>query len=258
VDGSEPPSRLEQALAMVLQTKGVASHSLAAILHKFDSATLMTPYVTVAPHLRRNNLVVHHRALSPDEITCVDQFRCTTPLRTLTDLAAVASDMRWEHALEAVLRQGLNTIADVEHCLPTLGASRTKGVSRMRRVLALRPENAPPTGSLLETLMVQLIRNNTSLPEPQRQVEVCDRWDQFVARVDLAWPESGVFVELDGQQHKGQPVYDARRETAVVAATGWLPARFTWHEVTRVPVPTLRRLAAILEMGRAPQLRVIR
>jgi very-short-patch-repair endonuclease len=64
--------------------------------------------------------------------------------------------------------------------------------------------------------------------------------------VDLAWPELGVLIELDGQHHLGQPVYDARRETAVVAATHWLPARFTWHEVTRVSKPTLRRLLEIV------------
>jgi hypothetical protein len=44
---------------------------------------------------------------------------------------------------------------------------------------------------------------------------------------------------------KGQPVYDARRETAVVAATGWLCGRFTWTEVARFPNSTVRRLAAL-------------
>jgi hypothetical protein len=38
----------------------------------------------------------------------------------------------------------------------------------------------------------------------------------------------------------------SRRETAVVAATGWLCGRFTWHEVVRIPVTTTRRLAALL------------
>jgi hypothetical protein len=44
-------------------------------------------------------------------------------------------------------------------------------------------------------------------------------------------------------------VYDARRETAVVAATGWLCGRFTWHEVVRLPTVTERRLAAIAEQA---------
>ncbi|MGH9032675.1 MAG: DUF559 domain-containing protein, partial [Acidimicrobiia bacterium] len=63
-------------------------------------------------------------------------------------------------------------------------------------------------------------------------------------------PELGLFLELDGQHHEAQPVYDARRETAVVAATGWLPGRFTWHEVVHLPKTTARRLAALAEQAR--------
>ncbi|MBW8825580.1 MAG: DUF559 domain-containing protein [Acidobacteria bacterium] len=114
----------------------------------------------------------------------------------------------------------------------------------MRRILDRRPAGAPPTESLLETLMVQLARGVPSLGEPTRQFEVIED-GLLIARVDLCWPGIGLFVELDGQHHAGQPLHDARRETAVVAATGWLPGRFTWHEVTRIPRSTTRRLTAL-------------
>jgi len=93
--------------------------------------------------------------------------------------------------------------------------------------------------------MVQLVRTVGGLPDPVPQHQVVDEHGAFVARVDLAWPAMGLFVELDGQHHEGQPIYDARRETAVVATTGWLPGRFTWHEVVRVPRSTRRRLGAL-------------
>jgi very-short-patch-repair endonuclease len=73
---------------------------------------------------------------------------------------------------------------------------------------------------------------------------------ETVAFVDLCWPELGLFIELDGQFHVGQPVHDARRETGVIAATGWLVGRFTWDEVHRHPVATARRLAELLEQAR--------
>ena len=79
---------------------------------------------------------------------------------------------------------------------------------------------------------------------------VVDEYGSFVARVDLSWPELGLFLELDGQHHAGQPVYDARRETAVVARTGWLPGRFTRHEVVVIPTTTARRLTALAEQAR--------
>src|SRR5205809_7921453 len=113
----------------------------------------------------------------------------------------------------------------------------------------IRP-GAPPTESLLETLMVQLARTVPGLPDPVRQLRIEDDHGQFVARVDLAWPDLCLFIELDGEQHKDQPVYDARRETAVVAATGWLCGRFSWTEVVRVRKATARRLAAVAVQAR--------
>ena len=98
--------------------------------------------------------------------------------------------------------------------------------------------------------MVQLARRVEGLGNPARQVLVENGHGDFVAYVDLAWPALGLFLELDGQQHGGQPVYDARRETAVVAATGWLCGRFTWHEVRHLPNATTRRLGAIAEQAR--------
>jgi very-short-patch-repair endonuclease len=106
---------------------------------------------------------------------------------------------------------------------------------------------------MLETLMVQLARTVPGLGEPVRQLDIYDAYGNFIARVDLAWPELGLFIELDGQHHAGQPVYDASRETAVVAAMGWFCGRFTWTEVRRVPVSTGRRLAGIAEQARRRQ-----
>jgi hypothetical protein len=161
----------------------------------------------------------------------------------LVDLAAVLDDLRWEQALESALRTRLVSIAALEELLPEMGRARVPGTSRMRRVLRLRPDGAPPTGSLLETYMIQLIRTVPGVPDPVRQLPV--GW----ALLDQSWPDVGLFIELDGQQHAGQPVYDARRETAVVAATGWLCGRFTWHEVVRVPTSTGRRLAAVYQQA---------
>jgi very-short-patch-repair endonuclease len=94
--------------------------------------------------------------------------------------------------------------------------------------------------------MVQLIRTVPELPAPVRQLWIEDAH----ARLDQAWPELGLFIELDGQHHLGQPVYDARRETAVVAATGWLCGRFTWTEVVHLSGTTARRLAALAGQAR--------
>jgi very-short-patch-repair endonuclease len=113
-------------------------------------------------------------------------------------------------------------------------------IPRAVRVLSRRGLHVPATESLMETLMVQLAR--PVLGELTRQHDVHNASGLFIARLDLARLDIGLFIELDGQHHKDQPVYDARRETAVVAATGMLPGRFTWYELTEIPRSTQRRL----------------
>jgi hypothetical protein len=246
--GPEPATPLEAAVGVVAATQGVASHNLAGVLLEFDSVWLRPPFATAPLGLRKTSSGIRHLALSQEEITTVQGVACTNGHRTLLDLAEYLDDKRWEHALEFALRKRMTTVDRVAAELPDMGRGRVPGTTRVRRVLDLRPEGAPPTESLLETLMVQLIREHSGLPEPTRQHVVLDRFDEFVARVDLAWPHLGVFIELDGEHHKGQPRYDARRETAVVATTGWLPARFTWTEVTRIPKVTARRLLDIVKI----------
>jgi hypothetical protein len=185
-----------------------------------------------------------------DRIICVDGVECTDGFQTLVDLAGDVDDLAWERALESALRRHLTTAEELERTLPRLGRARTPGTARIRRVLALRPTGAAPTGSILETYMVQLARTVADLPPPIRQYVVWSATGSFIARVDLCWPDIGLFLELDGQQHMDQPVYDAARETAIVAATGWLPGRFTWHHVVRLPRTTSRQLEALVQQAR--------
>lgn len=235
-EGPEDLSQFDRARAAVMATGGVASHHLAGVLHGLDSVRLDGTWVTVGRTASGRRQRVSRRDLSPERIVTVAGLLCTDGLQTLVDLAPWLSDAEWEQALESALREKLTSVAALE------------GVRAMRarRVLDRRPVGAPPTESLLETLMVQLIRTVPGLPEPVRQLWI----EAARARLDLAWPELGLFVELDGQHHKDQPVYDARRETAVVAATGWLCGRFTWTEVVHLPNATARRLAALVDQAR--------
>lgn len=219
-----------------------ASGTLAGVLHGLDGITL-------------DRMPMRRRGEVRDRLHVVHGIWCTDGLQTLVDLAALTDDSVWEQALESTMRMGLTTVEAIDALVPELGRARTPGTARIRRVLARRPPGAPATESLLETLMVQLARHVPGLGDPARQLVVSDRHGSFVARVDLAWPEIGLFVELDGQHHKEQPVYDARRETAVVAATGWHPGRFTWREVSQLRRTTTRRLHELAEQARGRPIR---
>jgi very-short-patch-repair endonuclease len=242
--GSAATTKVEQAHASLLGSGGIAIGTLAATLLDLDGVSLAPPYAATYAHTRRQNVV--RRRIDPVRVIEVDGYRCTDGLQTMLDLAAVLDDHRWEQALESALRNGLTSIDVIIDALQV----RRVGNKRIRRVLQMRPDKAPPTGSWLETVMVQLIRTEPRLAAPRRQVEVLNSHGNFVAYVDLAWPDHGLFLELDGGQHKKQPIYDARRETAVVAATGWLPGRFTWHEMVNLPASTLRRVVELFERAK--------
>jgi hypothetical protein len=244
--GSDPVSDLDHARAALLATEGVACGSFAGWLLGLEGVRFDGPRITVPPASNGRRRGVLRRIISPKSVIRIDGMRCTAPLQTLVDLAASLEDSRWEQALECALRRGVVTLAEVAPA----AAGRQRGAVRMRRVLNARPAGAPPTESLLETLMVQLVRTVPGVPSPERQLRVVNAYGEAVARVDLAWPDIGLFIELDGQHHQGQPVYDARRETAVVAVTGWLCGRFTWHEVVDIPVVTARRVGNLVEQAR--------
>lgn len=245
VTGPEPATLLERSAAAALVTNGLVSGTPAGELLRLDSVIAQRVDFTVAVGTSNARAGARRRDVYGDAIE-VDGVLVTSGLQTLIDLAHECDDLVWEQALESALRLKLTTIDAMEQVLPALGAMRTPGVKRMRRVLSARPVGAPPTESLLETLMIQLIRDH-ELPTPARQVRVMNRDGVVIARVDLAWPELGVFVELDGQHHLGQPVHDANRQTAIIAATGWLCARFTWREVVHNKRAVARQLREVLD-----------
>ncbi|HVF13911.1 MAG TPA: DUF559 domain-containing protein [Acidimicrobiales bacterium] len=230
-EGPEVPTAFDFARAEVLAGERVASGTLAGVILGLDGVML-------------DGRPPRRRPLPADRVVSMAGIPCTDGLQTMIDLAADLDDLRWEQALESALRKRLLSVPDLERSLPALGRARVPGTSRIRRVLALRPPRAAPTGSLLETLMVQLARTIPGLPPAERQLPV----GPYL--LDQAWRSIGLFLELDGQQHLGQPVYDARRETAIVAMTGWLCGRFTWTEVVRVPISTARQLAAVVDQAR--------
>jgi len=237
LEGADPPDPIDVARARVLAANTAARGGLAGVLLGLDSVVL-------------DRRPTRRRLLPPERIVSIGGINCADGLQTLIDLASLVDDSVWEHALESALRTKLVTITEVEGALDELGRARTPGTARVRRVLALRPPGAPPTESLLETLMVQLIRLIPDLRPPTRQYRVVNAHGEVIARVDLCWPELGLFIELDGQHHEGQPVHDSSRETAIVIATGWLVGRFTWREVVDNPRVTVRRLASLVEQAR--------
>ena len=235
--GPQPPTPLDILRATALVTGGVCDAVLTAQLQDWDGVERWGPHVLITSTSSGKRGWTRRVKELPTDTVEVGQVRCLTAAVALRALASVLDDVHWEQALEYCLRKKRVTIDELagwQH-------------ARVRRVVGLRGGLLlPPTESLLETLAVQLLRQDPSIPTPTRQLAIYDDNGNFVGRPDLCWPALGVFVELDGQRHKDQPVYDAVRQNRICIATGWLPVRITWDQVHDHARATLRDMARLL------------
>lgn len=114
-------------------------------------------------------------------------------------------------------------------------------MGRLRRLLDDRDRRGVPE-SELERRFLQLVRR-ARLPQPARQYRI-GRW-----RVDFAYPEARIAVELDGyRSHSSLERFrsDRRRQNAVIVR-GWQVLRFTWDDVVGDPSGVAAVLRAALE-----------
>lgn len=93
------------------------------------------------------------------------------------------------------------------------------------------------------------------LPAPIPNYPIRDRRGRIIHRVDLAWPELGLFLEFDGKTkylrylREGETATDAvlrekRREELICELTGWRCIRIVWADLY-TPVKTADRIRAM-------------
>jgi very-short-patch-repair endonuclease len=168
------------------------------------------------------------QSLTAIDVTRHANLPITTISRTLADLGGAVSPTAVERATEWALRNRLVGLAELEQVSQRLAKSGGHGLAK---VLAQRPEASPPTESDAETLFVQLVRRG-GYPDPIRQYAVLLRGRRY--RLDFAWPELRLAVEIDGAGVHGPDALsaDLRRQNRIIL-DGWLILRFTWDELVR-------------------------
>ena len=173
------------------------------------------------------------------EVVGVDGIRATTVERTLVDLGSVVPPTIVERSLESALRRNLVT---VDRISDVARSARSGGGNAIREVIDRRGVSVLPTESDAETLF-NLIARELGLPDPRRQHLVILRGRKY--RLDFAWPELRLAVEIDGASAHGlgELAADLRRQNQILL-DGWLVMRFTWHMVARDPLSVKRDLQA--------------
>lgn len=249
-----PQTERQQLLAACLAAGGtvaVSHRSAAALLGLIDEAGLVEITVT-RPHAPVPAGVVVHRIadLNRRWITAVDGIPCTVVERTLVDLGAVARLGTVARALDRAIGRRLTTVAVVRTALDAVARKGRAGIGAIRRLLDERTDAPRPAG-VLEARMAALLRAH-GVPRAVPEYVVSAR-GKFIGRVDFAYPELKLAIELDGfEPHTGLGVFrnDRARQNALVSG-GWTVLRYVWQDVNAMAWPvaweierTRRRLAA--------------
>lgn len=233
------PVTWEQRLLAGVMTAGagaVASHRSAGRLWDVLDTDVLEVTVPTGRRARPSSVTVHRSAdVSKARVVRRHGIPTTTPLRLFVDLGAVVPARVLEDSLDLALGRRLVSIEGVKAALDAVARRGRNGSGVLRRLLDERALGADRPDSLLEPRMARLLRAH-SLPPAAFQHDVL-RDGCFVARIDFAYPDVLVAMEVDGFEKHSSPralQADLRRQNALVAL-GWTVLRFTWADVVRRP-----------------------
>lgn len=201
---------------------------------------------------RREAGIVHHRGKMPAEhVDVVNGIPVSIAARAAVELAAMTTVESALVSVNGMLHAGdldpddfAEMVHDLRHWPETLNAGL---------VLRLSDRRIESVG---ETRSFYLCWAQ-HLPRPEPQVKVFDENGHLFARVDLGWPELGVFLEFDGKvkyllyRRENETLdqflmREKRREERICQLTGWTCIRIGWADLEN-PVATARRIRRILD-----------
>ncbi len=245
-------------MAACLAGPAVASHRAAARLWRLPGFMIAVPEVTAYRHRRRKvDTVVWHESRFLDErrdTTQLDGIPLTSATRTIVDLSIVATVAEIEIALDDACRRGLTSTARVGAEVQRLG--RRAGTGHIRSVLEQKSDDAMASFSRspespLESRTAMVLRSS-GLPIPVAQFEVFDG-RTFIARVDFAWPDQRVALEVDGFAfHSDRVTWERdRNRQSHLAAVGWRVLHVT-HQGLAEPDRLIAKVRQALCVPEAP------
>jgi very-short-patch-repair endonuclease len=236
------------AAALWLGEGSAVSHRASAVLCRLDGIASAPLELSTTRACRPSGpgLIVHRvQSLAASEVEWREGFPITRVPRTIIDLASVVDSIAVELALECALRAGLLTIEQLQ-----LAFDGTAQNHRGRRTIGHLLDKHPgrPTESALETMVWQLIAGS-DLSMPIRQHEVRDTNGRLIGRVDLAYVEARLAIEVDGYAYHSSS-RDFRHDRArqnQLAGLGWTLYRVTWQDVRRRGPQVLKEIGDLLE-----------
>ncbi len=188
--------------------------------------------VTVARSvtLRGASFEVHKPTEYPARVVLWKGIPCTDPLRTLVDLASVGTVRVLDEALDRALAKRLVSFHGIEAELRRSSRQGRRGVGALRAALDRRGVRGAPAPSVLESMVLRLLRSAGVEPSgTEVHVGPDGRY-----RVDVQLTERLV-LEFDGYAYHHSPeqkAEDERRRNRLRLA-GVTVLVYTWADVRR-------------------------
>ena len=238
VNGTPTSIRRDMHVALLATNRLAAlSHESAGELHHFSYMPRGRVVVTVSRSAQYRIPAdrVHRKAdLRPEHIVVVDGLRSTSRARTMVDVAAALGRRRLERVLDDQLASGDLTYDAIVVMFNSLARRGRDGIGLLRPLLEVRGDGYVAPSSLLEARFLELVRDHC-LPEPSRQHLPPWAVVDGIGRVDFAYPQRRLLVEVDGRRwhSRDQANEEDRFRDQQAVATGWRVLRYTWAQVTR-------------------------
>jgi very-short-patch-repair endonuclease len=188
-----------------------------------------------------------HRVLlpGPNEVEVRNGIPCTTPARTLVDMAG---RLGWESLRKLVEQAAVLRLLDVHEVDRVLARGRRRGAPRLRAILApwrIKDERPPRLRSRLEArILPRLLEGGLPRPQCNARVPV----DGRRLEVDLLWQEQRLVIEMDGREtHDTRAAFERDRwRDQLLTAAGYRTARVTWAQVNDEPHAVVARIRRML------------
>ncbi len=235
----------------------VVSHRSAAVLLGLaDRAPVVVDAIASAPGRGRKIDGVRAHGVpvpTPAERGSADGIPCTSPARTLVDLAGTVRGRTLRAGFERAAADGALDLDAVE------AAARQRPRPGTPLVLAIAAEWRAATElvpkarlrSPFEARLLPLLAA-TDLPAPQVNAPVQTPGGRL--EVDLLWPDHRFVVEADSRRHHGTEIAferDRRRDRELMRA-GYKTLRPTWRQVEREPELVLDAILRELDARGGP------
>ena len=217
----------------------IASHATAAALWALpDAERERLIEVTVPrPRLPRLPGVTAHRSglLRDEDFATVDGIPVASVPRTLIDLTAVRGLAWIARALDDAVRRNLTTLSQAGACVARLRGAPGRRPSVLRLLVAERVEvGGGKTESWLERVVLGVLLD-AGIPPPVPQFPVVVDGHRY--RLDFAWPDQRVALEVDGfGPHSTYGAFhDDRRRDLLLRRDGWS----VLHVTGETPAPEI-------------------